>query len=200
MIPKRIIINDIWQSYYSKIDHRLRYIGVKDFSNELNCKKPLNLIQYLEDDIINYSSTVMFRGTPCMFWFPISVCLLQNSTSSASSLLWKCLFNFLPKSREVFRIFWTHVTLCVLTVYLWIRFLIKTSSISAFLQYMFLFSLCFIMFLDIRCFFPYLFLEFAELHSFCNSSSLNLDIHMHQFLCEIILLYVPGFQVPSCVP
>ena len=38
LIPKRIIINIIWQSYYSKIDHRLRYLGVKDFSNELNAK------------------------------------------------------------------------------------------------------------------------------------------------------------------
>ena len=65
LIPKRIIINIIWQSYYCKIDHRLRYIWVKNFSNELNCKKSLNLIQYLEDDILNYSSTVMFRGTPC---------------------------------------------------------------------------------------------------------------------------------------
>ena len=65
MIRKRIIINIIWQSYYSKIDHRLRYLEVKDFSNELNCKKSLNLIQYLEDDILNYSSNVMFRGTPC---------------------------------------------------------------------------------------------------------------------------------------
>ena len=25
----------------------------------------MNLIQYSEDDIPNYSSTVMFRGTPC---------------------------------------------------------------------------------------------------------------------------------------
>ena len=25
----------------------------------------LRVIQYLEDDILNYSSTVMFRGTPC---------------------------------------------------------------------------------------------------------------------------------------
>ena len=66
MIPKRIIINIIWQSYYSKIDNRLRYIGVKDFYNELNCKKSLNLIQYLEDDILNYSSAAMFRGTPCL--------------------------------------------------------------------------------------------------------------------------------------
>ena len=65
MIPKRIIINIIWQSYYSKIDHRLRYIGVNIFSNELNCKKSLNLIQYLEDDILNYSSIVI-RGTPCI--------------------------------------------------------------------------------------------------------------------------------------
>ena len=65
-LPKRIIINFKWQSYYSKIDHRLGYIGVKDFSNELNCKKSINLIQYLEDDIPNYSLTVMFRGTPCM--------------------------------------------------------------------------------------------------------------------------------------
>ena len=60
-----IVINIIWQFYYSRIDHRLGYIGVKDFSNELNCKKSLNLIQYLKDDILNYSSTVMLRGTPC---------------------------------------------------------------------------------------------------------------------------------------
>ena len=66
LIPKKIIINIIWQSSFSKIDPRLRYIGVKDFSNELNCKQSLNLIQYLEDDILNYSSTVMFRRTPCM--------------------------------------------------------------------------------------------------------------------------------------
>ena len=37
---------------------------VKDFSTKLNCKKSLKLIQYLEDDILNNSSTVMFRGTP----------------------------------------------------------------------------------------------------------------------------------------
>ena len=37
----------------------------KDFSTELNCKKSLNLIQYLEEDILNYSSTGMFRGTTC---------------------------------------------------------------------------------------------------------------------------------------
>ena len=55
-------------SSFSKIDHRLRYIGVKDFFKELNRKKSLNLIQYLEDDILNYSLTVMFRGTPCIFY------------------------------------------------------------------------------------------------------------------------------------
>ena len=65
LIPKRIIINIIWQFYYSKIDPSLGYIAVTDFSTELNCKKSLTLIQYLEDDILNYSSTVMFRGTPC---------------------------------------------------------------------------------------------------------------------------------------
>ena len=37
LITKRIIC----QFYYSKIDHRLRYIGVKDFSTELHCKKSL---------------------------------------------------------------------------------------------------------------------------------------------------------------
>ena len=50
LIPKRIIIKIYWS---------------KRFSNELNCKKSLNLIQYLENDILNYSSIVMFRGTPC---------------------------------------------------------------------------------------------------------------------------------------
>ena len=59
--------NNNKQSYYSKINHRLIYIGVKDFSNELICKKSLNLIQYVEDDILNYLSTVMFRGTPCIY-------------------------------------------------------------------------------------------------------------------------------------
>ena len=75
LIPKWIIIiNFIWQSLYSKINHRLRYIGVKDFSNELNCKKSLNLIQYLEDDILNYLLTVMFRGTPCTLQIPGKSC------------------------------------------------------------------------------------------------------------------------------
>ena len=73
LIPKRIIINIIWQSYYSKIDHRLGYIGVKDFSNELNCKKSLNLIQYLEDDILNYLSTVMFRVFCLNGWHSLNV-------------------------------------------------------------------------------------------------------------------------------
>ena len=74
LIPKRIIINILWQFYHSKID----------FSNELNCKKSLNLIQCLEDDILNYSSTVMFRGTPCMFYiiilklFLTSLYLIEN--------------------------------------------------------------------------------------------------------------------------
>ena len=44
----------LWQFYDSKIYPRLRYIGVKDFSTELSCKKSVNLIQYLEDDILNY--------------------------------------------------------------------------------------------------------------------------------------------------
>ena len=77
MIPNRIVINIIWQSYYSKIDHRLRCIGVKDFSNELNCKKSLNLHQYFEDDILNYSSTVMFRGTSCIRRVNISGYILE---------------------------------------------------------------------------------------------------------------------------
>ena len=48
-------------------DFNSRYIEVKDFSNELNCKKSVNLTQYLEDDILNYLSSVMFRGTPCRY-------------------------------------------------------------------------------------------------------------------------------------
>jgi len=51
---KEIIINILWQFYDSKIYPRLRYIGVKDFSTELSFKKSVNLIQYLEDDILNY--------------------------------------------------------------------------------------------------------------------------------------------------
>ena len=40
--------------HYSKLDPKLRYIEVKDFSTELYCKKSVNLIQYLENDIPNY--------------------------------------------------------------------------------------------------------------------------------------------------
>ena len=75
LISKSIIIKIIWQFYYSKIDRRLRYIGEKDFSTELNCKKSLNLIQYLEDDIPNYSSTIMFRETPC-------ICLVNSQMNT----------------------------------------------------------------------------------------------------------------------
>ena len=70
-VPRNMTVGEYFKMsssiifYYSQIDYRLRYIRVKDFSNELNCKKSLNLIKYLEDDILNYSSTVMFRGTPC---------------------------------------------------------------------------------------------------------------------------------------
>ena len=71
-VPRNMTVGEYFKMsssiifYYSQIDYRLRYIRVKDFSNELNCKKSLNLIKYLEDDILNYSSTVMFRGTPCI--------------------------------------------------------------------------------------------------------------------------------------
>ena len=60
LISKKIKINN-----KSKFDPRLRYAGVKDVSTELNCQKSLNRIQYLEADILNYTSTIMFRGTPC---------------------------------------------------------------------------------------------------------------------------------------
>ena len=33
--------NIIWESYYSKIDFKVKYIWAKDFLNELNCIKPL---------------------------------------------------------------------------------------------------------------------------------------------------------------
>ena len=87
MIPKKIIINIIRQFYYSKIDPRLRFIGVKDFSTELNCKKSLNLNQYLEDDILNCSSTVMFRGTPCSRVVKcVNLVMLVVSISPSSNL------------------------------------------------------------------------------------------------------------------
>ena len=57
----------IWQFYYSKINQSLRYIGVKDFSTELNCKKSLNVIQYLEYDILNYSLTQVSWDSLYMF-------------------------------------------------------------------------------------------------------------------------------------
>ena len=30
-----------WESCYSKIDFKVKYIQAKDFYNEINCKKPL---------------------------------------------------------------------------------------------------------------------------------------------------------------
>ena len=59
--------NIIWELSYSKIDFKVKYIQTNDFFNKMNCKKPLiSLIQYMENDIQNYSPTVMFRGTPCI--------------------------------------------------------------------------------------------------------------------------------------
>ena len=44
----------MWESCYSKIDFKIKYIHAK------TAKK------YMEDDIHNYLSTVMFRKTPCI--------------------------------------------------------------------------------------------------------------------------------------
>ena len=65
MILERIIKkNTIWESYYNKIDFKVKYINKsKRFFNEITCKKLKYLIQYTEE---NYSPTVMFRGTPCI--------------------------------------------------------------------------------------------------------------------------------------
>ena len=66
MIQKRLISwirNITWQSFYTKIDFKVKYIWVKDFVNEIHCKKVFN-IWY---SIWNKTYLVMFRGTPCMF-------------------------------------------------------------------------------------------------------------------------------------
>ena len=89
LIPKRIIC----QFYYSKIDPRLRYIGVKDFSTELNCKKSSNLIQYLEDDILIYSSTVLF----CVRFLTASI---KPSTDTAN----QGVQTFTQKSSSLFKL------------------------------------------------------------------------------------------------
>ena len=44
----------MWESCYSKIDFKIKYIHAK------TAKK------YMGDDIHNYLSTVMFRKTPCI--------------------------------------------------------------------------------------------------------------------------------------
>ena len=33
--------NSVWESYYSEIDFKEKYIWAKDFSNEINCIKPV---------------------------------------------------------------------------------------------------------------------------------------------------------------
>ena len=47
------------EPYYSKIDFKVRYILVKDFFKLNKLQKVYNM----EEDIQNYSQTVMFRGT-----------------------------------------------------------------------------------------------------------------------------------------
>ena len=59
--------NIIQESYYSKINFKVKYTRAKDFLNEVNCKQPLISNTYMEEDIQNYLSTVMFRGTPCIY-------------------------------------------------------------------------------------------------------------------------------------
>ena len=57
------------ESYYSKIDFKVEHIWVKDVFNEIKYNRAL--ISNIEEDIQNYSSTVMFRGTPCNSFFPV---------------------------------------------------------------------------------------------------------------------------------
>ena len=38
---KRIIKNILWQSYYDKIDFKVKYIWINFFLNEINCKQSL---------------------------------------------------------------------------------------------------------------------------------------------------------------
>ena len=56
-----------WQSYYSKINIKVKYIGIKDFLSKINCKKfRISINTEYGEDIQNYSPSVMFRGTPCL--------------------------------------------------------------------------------------------------------------------------------------
>jgi len=51
--------------FENKIDFTVKDILVKHFFKKRN--KLQKVIQYVEEDIQNYSPTVMFRGTPCIF-------------------------------------------------------------------------------------------------------------------------------------
>jgi len=50
--------------YFGKIYLKVKY---RYLFNEINCKRTLIYqIQNMEENIQNYSPTVMFRGTPCI--------------------------------------------------------------------------------------------------------------------------------------
>ena len=58
---KGILKNIIWLCYYDKIDFAVKFICGK----VKKLQKVQHLIQHMEEDISNCSSTVMSRGTPC---------------------------------------------------------------------------------------------------------------------------------------
>ena len=67
---KKNLKNIIWQPNNNKIDFKVKYsriiIRLKDFFTKKTAKILLYIIQYMEEDIQNYSPNVMFRGTPCI--------------------------------------------------------------------------------------------------------------------------------------
>ena len=64
LIPRRVIINIILQSKYSKLIIKIKNILVKDEINELNCKKCL-----ISNTVYGrrHLKQFMFCGTPCNF-------------------------------------------------------------------------------------------------------------------------------------
>jgi len=64
--------NIVWQSYFSKIDFKVKFIRVKFVFSEISCKKSLisnAVYHYMEEVIQNYSPTVIFLGkTLCLIY------------------------------------------------------------------------------------------------------------------------------------
>ena len=85
--------NTFWESCYSKIGYKVKYVSEKHLFNEINFKKPSISIKYIKDDLYNYLLS-------CFVGHPVSRCLsskknwafiaTRNCTNQYKTE-WKCL-------------------------------------------------------------------------------------------------------------